>query len=91
MTTQLRRSASSVVNNIAEGYGRYYFKEKNHCFSIARGEAAEVISELHEAKDKRYINKELANKLISKYFILIKMINGYIKYFNSKNKKIQKS
>ncbi|PIZ55745.1 four helix bundle protein [bacterium (Candidatus Torokbacteria) CG_4_10_14_0_2_um_filter_35_8] len=87
LVSQLRKAASSVANNIAEGYGRYYFKEKNHCFSIARGEVLEVISELCEARDKNYINKRLVNKLISKYSTLVKMINGYIGYYNKKAKK----
>ena len=89
LSTQLRRSASSVANNIAEGYGRYYFKEKNYCFSVARGEVLEVVSKLCEAKDKKYINKELADKLISKYSTLVKMINGYIRYYNRKVKRPQ--
>lgn len=36
------RSSSSVPDEILEGYGSYYFKEKIKCFYTARREATET-------------------------------------------------
>jgi four helix bundle protein len=39
---QLRRAASSITANIAEGFSRYHFKDKIRFYYQARGSIAEV-------------------------------------------------
>jgi four helix bundle protein len=42
MTSQLRRSSTSILANIAEGFGRFTYADKAHKYTIARGECTEV-------------------------------------------------
>jgi len=79
---QLRRSTSSVVDNIAEGYARYTYKEKRNKFIIARGEAMETKQGFIRAYKKDYIPKIIADRIEEKYTDLMKMINGYIRFLS---------
>lgn len=42
ISSQLRRSSTSILANIAEGFGRFTFKDKAAKYTIARGECSEV-------------------------------------------------
>ena len=42
LTNQLRRAASSISANIAEGFGRETSKDKSHFYTIAYGSLLEV-------------------------------------------------
>ena len=44
LVSQLRRSAVSVMSNIAEGYGRYSRKDFSHFLHMARGSLLELKS-----------------------------------------------
>jgi four helix bundle protein len=46
LSSQLKRSSSSIIANIAEGFGRYTYLDKAHHFTIARGECSEVVAYL---------------------------------------------
>ena len=50
LTNQIRRAASSVPSNIAEGNGRLYRKEYAHHVSIARGSISELSTYLEIAQ-----------------------------------------
>ena len=43
----MRRAVNSIPANIAEGFGRYTFKDKANKYTIARGECLEVETFLH--------------------------------------------
>ena len=77
---QIERSASSVCDNIAEGYSAYYYNEKIKIMYIARREAAETQNHLRTMQAKGYINNKIAEEIVSDYQKVIKGINGYIKY-----------
>lgn len=49
LASQLKRSSSGVVANIAEGFGRYTYADKANRYTIARGECTEVVAYLHVA------------------------------------------
>ena len=57
LTSQIRRAASSVTANIAEGYGRYHSKDKKRFYFIARGSNTELQNHLILAYDLGYIEQ----------------------------------
>ncbi|MGY5354891.1 four helix bundle protein [Wenyingzhuangia sp. IMCC45467] len=59
LTSQIRRSSSSVPTNIVEGHGRQYKKEFVQFLYIAKGSLEETNYQLFLARDLDYIsNKE---------------------------------
>lgn len=58
LTNQLRRAATSVPSNIAEGFNRLSQKEKVQFYSIALGSAGEVQSQSMLGRDLEYMNIE---------------------------------
>ena len=77
LTSQIRRAASSIPTNIAEGCGRASNKDYAHFLQIAIGSASEVEYELLLAHDLEYINDESFNKLTSETIAIRKMIIKY--------------
>lgn len=63
ITSQLRRSTSSIPTNISEGCGRNSDKEFNQFLNIALGSANETEYLLILSKDLNYINKEIFEEL----------------------------
>lgn len=82
VVSQLRRAASSVTANIAEGFARYHYKDKVRFYHQARGSAAEVQNFLLLAKDLNYINLDKCRKLGKLSNEVAKLINGLIKSIN---------
>ncbi|RME78927.1 MAG: four helix bundle protein [Chloroflexi bacterium] len=82
---QLRRAATSIMLNIAEGYARKTGKEFVRYLYIARASAAEVQSALYVAIDQAYITEEEFNALYHEAEEVSKMITGFIKYLEHLN------
>ena len=57
LADQLRRSASSVPANIAEGNARHHHREYLHFLSIAQGSLAELRSHLELAHRALYLRR----------------------------------
>ncbi|MCO6359748.1 four helix bundle protein [Roseivirga pacifica] len=77
---QLVRAADSISANIAEGYGRFFFKEnRNFCY-YSRGSLLETKNWLGKAFRRKMISNETYNSLITDLDSLHKSLNGYIKY-----------
>ena len=55
---QIRRSASSITSNIAEGSGRNSYREKIHFIEIAFGSMTESFSQLQIAVELGYISED---------------------------------
>ena len=77
LTSQIRRAASSIPTNIAEGCGRASNKDYAHFLQIAIGSASEVEYELLLAHDLEYINEEVFKKLTLETIAIRKMIIKY--------------
>lgn len=80
LVNQIVRAARSVTNNIAEGYGRFHFRENIQFCRQARGSLYELIDHLIISFDEKYINEEKFSELKSKIYNIIKILNGYISY-----------
>lgn len=79
IVSQLRRAASSVTANIAEGFARYHFKDKIRFYYNARGSNSEVLNFLLLAKDLGYIDSEMFKDFELKINEIGKLINGMIR------------
>ena len=55
LSIQMRRAASSIPANIAEGYGRRAAKDKARFYTIAAGSAEELKYFLILSKDLKYL------------------------------------
>ena len=65
LVSQLRRSASSIPANIAEGRGRYTAKDFAHFVSVARGSAMEVDTFLRLALRLDYLTHEQTDSALA--------------------------
>lgn len=77
--SQIVRAADSIAANIAEGYGRFHFKEnKKHCY-YARGSLIEVQCFLEKSAKRGLIPTDQARQLYQELETLLKRLNAYIK------------
>ncbi len=77
---QFIRSSDSVAANIAEGYGRYYYKEnKQFCF-YSRGSILETKTWLLKSWNRNLITEEKFKHLFEKLETIHKKLNAYIKF-----------
>ena len=80
-------STDSVGNNIAEGYGRYYFSENRKFCFYARGSLYESKTQCMKAFSRKLVTEESYNELYSRYETLSKKLNNYIKYIEKQSQK----
>jgi len=78
VTSQLRRAATSIGANIAEGFGRFHYKENIQFTRQARGSLSETNHFMLFSKDRSYINEEVYKEFGDKYRNLQVKINNYI-------------
>ncbi|WP_442794544.1 four helix bundle protein [Pelobium manganitolerans] len=77
---QLVRAADSIDANIAEGYGRFHFKEnKNFCY-YSRGSLLETKGFIKKCKVRGFISSEKADFILDELTQIHKMLNAYIAY-----------
>jgi len=80
LTSQVRRAALSLTNNIAEGHGRYHYLDQIKFTLQSRGSLEELIDDLNVCEDERYLLiKEIAF-LKQDGWRLRQLIDGYIRY-----------
>jgi four helix bundle protein len=77
---QMRRAAVSMTNNIAEGHGRWHYRENIQYCRVARGSIEEIIDDLNVCHDEGYVEEECVVRLKEEGYALIKRVNGYISY-----------
>ena len=86
---QICRASDSIGANIAEGYGRYHYKEnKNFCY-YSRGSILEVKSFLRKCNHRKLITEAQFQSLLAKLEMIHLKLNSYIKYIGSKPTIIQ--
>ncbi len=88
LSRQMRDAANSVIANIAEAHGRYYFADKARVLYTSRGECQETRSHLRAALGLKYIDKKVFINLDEEYEGLSKGISSYIRTFKKTNSPI---
>ncbi len=85
VVSQLRRAASLITANIAEGFARFHFKDKIKFYHQSRGSAAEVQNFLLLAKDLSYISPNTCSVLGENTNDIIRLLNGLIRSCGNQN------
>jgi len=87
LADQVIRASRSVTANIAEGYGRYHYKETLQYGRQSRGSLYELLDHIDVAVSCGYIDKSTAKYLDDKIHGTIKGLNAYLKYIKNQQPK----
>jgi four helix bundle protein len=83
---QIRRAASSVMSNIAEGFDAGFDSEFVRFLGYTRRSASETQSQLYTALDRNYISRDQFQNIYEKATSAKRLINALIAYLQkSKN------
>ncbi len=84
---QIRRASVSVMNNIAEGFGRYSNKQFTQFLDYSNASCLEVRSMSYVLFDRKYITEEEFDKLYNLAIEVSNQIVGFIKYLDKNDPK----
>ena len=85
ITCQLRKAVTSIGANIAEGYGRFHYKENIQFCRQAKGSLAETKYLMLFSRKINYIGNDQLNDFLTKYKNLQIKINNYINSIGKTN------
>jgi four helix bundle protein len=80
LSDQIIRSVRSISANIAEGHGRYTYKDQLHFCIISRGSLSETYNHIIDAFDCKYITEQQLVEFEQELNELHKLLNGYISF-----------
>ncbi|MDB5141742.1 MAG: four helix bundle protein [Mucilaginibacter sp.] len=86
LADQLIRCSRSIGNNIAEGHGRFHYKDNIRFCIIARGSLSETLDHIIIAKDENIISKDIFDSFQSEYEQCLKLLNGVYSIHKEKEK-----
>lgn len=75
---QIRRSADSIALNISEGSTGLSNAEQKRFLRIANRSALEVVTCLHKARRRSYIDETMFKKYYQQCEMLVKMLQSFI-------------
>ena len=84
---QMNRSSASIMDNIAEGFGRNGSREFIQFLSCSKGSCVEIKSQLHRAMDRNHIDKREFESLYDKIDHIEKMNSNLISYLKKSDKR----
>jgi four helix bundle protein len=84
LTSQVRRAAVSVAANVAEGFGRYHYRDKLTFYYNSRGSAYETKSHLLYARDVGYLDSDLFEDLAKEVDGIVRDLNKVIATIRNK-------
>jgi four helix bundle protein len=77
---QIVRSSDSIGANIAEGYGRFHYKEnRNFCY-FSRGSILETKDWLKKARTRNLVSEEQFSTLMENLQTIHIKLNSYLKF-----------
>jgi len=80
LSSQITRSANSIIANIAEAHGRFSYNDKIRVLYISRGEICETRSHLAVAFGRKYVTENEFKDANDSYCVLSKELNLYINH-----------
>jgi four helix bundle protein len=83
---QIVRSADSISANIAEGYGRFYYKESKQFYFYSRGSLQETKSWIGKCKRRKIVREEKCGELLQKGEKILLKLNAFIKFVSKSAK-----
>ena len=89
LSSQMRRAAVSFTANIAEGYGRYHFKENIQFCLIGRGSMYELQDHIISCKEIGFIKNDEFQNIFTLTENALKALNGYIRLLKRLKLKIK--
>ena len=84
LTSQIRRAAISLTNNISEGHGRFHFLEQIKFMLQSRGSLEELLDDLNVCEDEAYLPIQETESLRQEGWRVHKLINEYIRFLRSR-------
>jgi len=76
--SQLRRAATSILLNLAEGYGKYSKNEKIRYYKISRSSLYECVPALTISLNQNYLEKNKFVELYKECYVLGKRLSALI-------------
>lgn len=90
LSEQINGSSGSVMDNIAEEFGRGGNKEFINFLGYSRGSCCETKAQLQRAFDLNHISKESYFELVAKADLIIDQLSKFINFLKSSDKKCSK-
>ena len=84
---QINGSSGSIMDNIAEGFGRGGNKEFINFLSYARGSCCETEAQLQRALDRKHLSNEQFQDLFNKASSLNNQISKFMNYLKASERK----
>ena len=86
---QIVRASDSISANIAEGYGRYTFKERIRFCHFARGSLFEYETHLRLASSRGLVDPVRFSELKEEAGVLSRLLNGFIRHLRRSHQRSQ--
>ncbi|PLX19132.1 MAG: four helix bundle protein [Salinivirgaceae bacterium] len=87
LMSQIKRAALSIMNNIAEGYGRYSNGDFIRFLDYSSASASEVKSMLYVMEDLQFITRDDANTYRARIDVIQSKVLRLIKYLKEHRSK----